>query len=110
MKCSTLEEVRSNIDRIDTAIIRLIAERTEYVKQASSFKKTESGVRAPDRVEAVIRRVREKASEYGADPDMTEALYREMISRFISMETEEFKRRQQAISSQWCEEKTDCDG
>lgn len=40
MKCSSLEEVRSNIDRIDNEIIKLIAERTGYVMQASSFRKT----------------------------------------------------------------------
>ena len=63
MKCNSLEEVRSNIDRIDNEIIKLIAERTDYVKQASSFKKSEDGVKAPKRVEAVIQKVREKAAE-----------------------------------------------
>lgn len=93
MKCNSLEEVRLNIDRIDSEIIKLLAERTGYVMQASRFKKNEDGVKAPSRVEAVIQKAREKASEYGADPDMVEALYREMISRFISMEMDEFKKK-----------------
>ena len=92
MKCNSLEEVRSNIDRIDNEIIKLIAERTDYVKQGSSFKKSEDGVKSPKRVEAVIQKVREKAAEYGADLDMVEVLYREMISRFVSMEMDEFKK------------------
>ena len=94
MICSSLEEVRSNIDRIDNEIIKLIAERTDYVKQAFSFKKNESGVKAPNRVEAVIHKVREKALQYCADPDMVETLYREMISCFINMEMDEFKKNQ----------------
>ena len=94
MICSNLEEVRSNIDRIDNEIIKLIAERTKYVKQASSFKKNENGVKAPNRVEAVIKKAREKALKYGANPDMIETLYREMISSFINMEMEEFKKNQ----------------
>ncbi len=94
MKCNSLEEVRSNIDRIDDQIIKLIAERTDYVKQASSFKKSEDGVKAPGRVEAVIKRVREKAEKYGANSDMVEVLYREMISRFVSMEMDVFKQSQ----------------
>ena len=93
MKCNSLEEVRLNIDRIDSEIIKLLAERTGYVMQASRFKKNEAGVKAPSRVEAVIQKAREKASEYGADPDMVEALYREMISRFISMEMNEFNKK-----------------
>lgn len=92
MECKSLEEVRANIDRIDNEIIKLIAERTGYVVQASAFKKSEEGVKAPARVEAVIQKVRTKAKEYGANPDMVEALYREMIARFISMEMNEFNK------------------
>ena len=92
MICKTLEEVRENIDRIDTEIIKLIAERGNYVSQASAFKKSEDGVKAPNRVEAVISKVRLKAEEYGANPEMVEALYREMINRFIKQEMDEFHK------------------
>lgn len=67
MKCNGLEEVRSNIDCIDNKIIKLIAERGYYVLQASAFKKSEAGVKAPNRVEEVIKKVRNRANEYGAD-------------------------------------------
>lgn len=92
MICQNLEEVRSNIDSIDDAIIKLIAKRGDYVAQASKFKKNEDGVRDTSRVEKVIQKVREKAEFYGASPDMVEALYREMISRFINMEMSEFHK------------------
>ena len=92
MICKDLEEVRSNIDRIDDAIIKLIAERGSYVAQAAKFKKNEDVVRDTSRVEKVIQKVREKAELYGASPDMVEALYREMISRFINMEMSEFHK------------------
>ena len=38
--------------------------------------------------------VRNKAEEYGAIPDMVEALYREMIARFILIEIEEFQKNE----------------
>ncbi len=38
----------------------------------------------------MIAKVRKKAKEYGANPDMVETLYREMISRFVNMEMSEF--------------------
>ena len=91
MKCESLEEVRANIDRIDGEIIRLVAERKKYVVQAAAFKKDEDGVKDTARVEKVIQKVREKAELYGADQDMIEALYREMISGFINMEMKEFQ-------------------
>lgn len=92
MKCNSLEEVREQIDQIDDAIIRLIAERGSYVVQASMYKKDEKAVVAPNRVELVLEKVRSKAEEYGAIPDMVEALYREMITRFVNMELEELKK------------------
>lgn len=92
MECKSLEEVRANIDKIDDGIIKLIAERTDYVRQAAKFKTNTNGVKAPDRVEAVIRKVRGEAEKNGADADMLEALYREMISRFIITETHEFEK------------------
>ena len=93
MECKSLEEVRANIDRIDDGIIKLIAERTEYVKQVAKFKSDAESVKAPEREEAVIQKVRGNAEKYGADADMAEALYREMISRFIEMEKREIEKR-----------------
>lgn len=92
MKCSSLEEVRANIDQIDDKIIQLITERGRYVIQASAFKKNADDVKAPDRVEEVIGKVRKKAIGYGADPDMLETIYRDMISGFIKMELEELDK------------------
>lgn len=92
MECKSLDEVRANIDRIDDSIIKLMGERTDYVRQAAKFRTNTDGVKAPNRVEAVIRKVRGEAEKYGADADMVEALYRGMISRFIAMETREFEK------------------
>lgn len=91
MKCVSLEQVRENIDRIDNEIIKLIAERGEYVTQASAFKKSEKAVRDSSRVETVVKNARSKAEQFGANPDLIEALYREMIERFISAEMSVFK-------------------
>lgn len=94
MQCESLEEVRANIDKIDDEIIKLIAQRGTYVMQASNFKKDEQGVKDTARVEAVIQKVRKKAALYGANQDLVEAVYREMISRFIGMEMEEFHHKE----------------
>lgn len=91
MGCNSLEEVRENIDRIDRNIIELIAERGVYVLQAALYKQDTVSVQAPKRVEAVIEKVRNYAAEFGADPDMVEKLYREMIAAFIMKELDEFK-------------------
>ena len=85
-ECRNLDEVRENIDRIDREIVRLLAERGHYVRQAAKFKKTSEDVQAPKRVEEVIANVRALAVEYNANPDIVEQVYRTLIARSIEDE------------------------
>lgn len=87
--CDSLEEVRANIDRIDRQLLGLIAERGGFVKQAARFKKTSDDVRAPQRVEQVIARVRVLAEEAGADAMVAERIWRAMIAAFVDAELDE---------------------
>lgn len=92
MKCENLEQVRVNIDRIDRDIVKLIAERSTYVAQAANLKKTIEEVKAPQRVEIIIEKVRNLAKEDGVNPDIVENIYREMISSFINFELSEHEK------------------
>jgi len=94
MDCKSLDEVRDNIDRVDNEIIKLVAERGSYVKQAAKFKKDGEAVKAPQRVETVIQKTRHLAVQYGANPDMIEKLYRDMIAGFINLEMNEFNKQE----------------
>jgi isochorismate pyruvate lyase len=87
--CRTIEDVRTHIDHIDRAIVTLLAERGAYVKQAAQFKKTTTDVKAPQRVEQVISKVTALSLELGANPSVTEQVYRAMISGFIRAELAE---------------------
>lgn len=84
--CSSLEEVRACIDDVDRRLVAALAQRHRYVLQAARFKQTDADVRAPARVEQVIAKVRALAGTEGVDPDLVEALYRQMIDRFIELE------------------------
>ena len=89
VNCNSLEDVRLNIDRIDRQIVSLLAERGAYVAQAARFKKTSDDVKAPQRVEQVIAKVAALSEELGANPAVTEQVYRAMISAFITAELAE---------------------
>jgi isochorismate pyruvate lyase len=88
--CNSLDEVRARIDQVDRQIVKLLAERGSYVKQAACFKKTIEDVKAPARVEQVIARVRMLSGEVGLDPAITEQVYRAMITAFIEAELSEY--------------------
>jgi isochorismate pyruvate lyase len=87
--CRDLNEVRENIDRIDNQIVKLIAERSYYVKQAANFKKHTEDVKAPKRVEMVIEKVCKLAENNNVNPNIVEVVYRNMINSFINLELEE---------------------
>ncbi|MFL1418853.1 chorismate mutase [Pseudomonas fildesensis] len=87
--CTTLDQVRENIDLLDQQIVTLLAERGGYVSQAARFKKDSDGVKAPQRVEQVITKVRDLSHEVGANPEVTEQVYRAMIAAFIEQELAE---------------------
>ena len=59
------------------------------MKQAARFKKTTDDVKAPQRVEQVISKVTALSQELGANPSVTEQVYRAMISGFINAELAE---------------------
>ena len=92
IECSNLDEVRAHIDRLDREIVERLAERGRYVVQAARFKKTESDVHAPARVEEVVANVRRHAAEFGAPADVIEDGYRALIAGFTREELEAHRR------------------
>ena len=84
-----LADVRARIDAIDGRLVRLLAEREELVRAAAAFKRDEQAVRAPDRVEQVVRLARERAADAGLSPEVAEAVWRAMISAFVDLELTE---------------------
>lgn len=86
VRCTSIEDVRQQIDLIDRDLVALLAKRGNLVTQAAAFKKTSDDVRAPARVEQVIAKVREIATQTGASPAVVEQVYRAMIAAFIEEE------------------------
>lgn len=84
--CRTLGEVRTNIDRIDDQILRLMAERSRYVAQAGRFKTSAATVRDDARIRQILTSIREKATKQGLDPDVAEATFRAMVEGFTAQE------------------------
>jgi len=86
-ECNNIEEIREAIDELDREIIALLGRRFQYVKGIVKFKdKNEQSIVARERKEAVIRSRRKLAVENGLDPNVIEALYRNLINHFIAEE------------------------
>ena len=92
IECNSIDEVRNNINNIDEQIVKLIAQRDEFVKQAAKFKKDSDAVKAPKRVEEVINKVKDLAKSTSANEEVLENVYRTMINSFIKAEMKEFEK------------------
>lgn len=88
--CADLAEVRANIDRLDDEIVRLIAERAMYVKDAARFKRDAFQVSAPARQAQVFDKARALAKRHNRGFDNLEQVvdttYRAMVAAFIANE------------------------
>ena len=91
--CANLAEVRGNIDRIDSQIIALMAERGKYVAEAGRFKADPAAVSAPARVEAIIDKVKAIARQDGLAESVADRSFRAMIAAFEDFERDEWRRR-----------------
>jgi isochorismate pyruvate lyase len=97
---TNLAGLRAEIDRIDEAIVRLMAERAMYVKDAARFKRDPFQVSAPARQAQVFAHVRELAQRlqpafnggFEGLPDVVEAAYRALVAGYIACEQQYFGR------------------
>ena len=92
-KCNTLEEVRSEIDGIDTKLVELISDRSHLIHQAAAFKNSIDEVKAEDRIEFIMQRVRHHALELGVNPNMISELFQIMIDEMVETEIAEFRNK-----------------
>ena len=89
--CTSMDEVRDEIDRIDEALVELVAERFTYVDRAWQLKSSPEEAVVPWRIQQVIDRVRGHAENNNLPPELVEALWRQMIGWFIQYEEEQLE-------------------
>ncbi len=88
-ECETMADLRAQIDRLDIALIDLLADRAGYIDRAAQIKaKIGMPARTTDRVAEVVANVRRLAEARGLDPDLAEALWRQLIEWAIAREEE----------------------
>lgn len=92
--CASMDEVRAEIDRVDRALVDLIAERWGYIDRAWQLKSSPNEARVPWRIRQVIELVRARAAGHGVPPELAEALWRQLIGWGIQYEEEKLAASQ----------------
>jgi len=85
--CRDMSEVRAEIDRVDDALLDLLAQRVGYIERAAELKPS-AGIPAnvPSRVSEVLARVGAGAQARGAPAELATRLWSVMIDWAIGHE------------------------
>ena len=92
-KCNSLEDVRKEIDLLDDKLVELISQRSHLIRQAAGFKNSIEEVKANDRIEFIMQRLRHKAIQLEVSPNMITDLYKIMIDEMVETEIAEFRNK-----------------
>ena len=90
--CTTMQDVRREVNALDDVLVPLLVERVGYMTQAARIKQGVEQVRDEARIQAIVDRVRERAQAEGGDADVMEAIYRSLMEACIAYEHREFAR------------------
>ena len=91
-KFKNLNEVRKSIDNVDIRLVKLIAEREFYVKEALKFKISRKQIIDKKRINIVLRRIKSLSKKYKVDRLIAEKIWKLMIKNFIILENKLFKK------------------
>ena len=93
MKYKNMEELRKELDLLDNDLIKLVSKRFKFIEEAAIIKDDVSKIRDNDRIENIIKRLRELAIDNDISPDIVEKLWRFIIELSIELETEIFDNK-----------------
>jgi isochorismate pyruvate lyase len=98
-RCLNMADLRAEIDRLDIALVSLLAERQTYIERAAEIKTKRARVHDQARIDDVVAKVLAAARAAGLSAAIAEPVWRTLIDRCIAHEFEMFDRKVAATSS-----------
>ena len=89
--CNSLKEIRDEMDILDEKLVELISQRSHLIRQVAKFKNSIDEVKADDRIEDIMQRVRRHAISLGINPNMISDLFTIMIDEMVETEVAELR-------------------
>jgi isochorismate pyruvate lyase len=94
--CADMPALRAQIDRLDRALVAMLAERQGYIERAAVIKKDRNVVHDDARIEDVVSKVLTQAKRAGLSAAIAEPVWRTLIARCIAHEFEAFDAKSSA--------------
>jgi isochorismate pyruvate lyase len=88
-----MADLRAEIDRLDLALVALLAERQTYIERAAQIKTDRGRVHDQARIDDVVAKVLTAARAAGLSPAIAEPVWRTLVDRCIAHEFQMFDRK-----------------
>jgi isochorismate pyruvate lyase len=92
-QCRSMVDVRAEIDRLDRALVRLLAERQTYIERAAEIKTARNTVHDQARIDDVVAKVLRSAQREGLSEQIAEPVWRVLVDRCIAHEFAMFDQK-----------------
>ena len=93
LKKQKLNKIRSELDKLDNSLIKLIKKRTDLVKKVLALKERKNQIVDQKRINIILRNIKKKSIKNKIDPKITNRIWKNMIMSYIDFERRNFKKK-----------------
>ena len=93
LKIKKLRKIRSELDKLDNLLIKLIKKRTFLVKKVLLLKEKKSQIIDRKRIKEILLNIKKKSQKSNIDPKITNKIWKNMIYAYIDYEKRNFKKK-----------------
>ena len=93
LKRKKLNKIRSELDKLDNSLIKLIKKRTNLVNQVLKLKDKKKEIIDNKRINIILRNIRKKSIANKIDPKITNRIWKNMIWSYIDYEKKIFNSK-----------------
>ena len=92
-KRNKLSKIRSELDKLDNSLIKIIKKRTNLVKKVLALKENKNQIVDHKRINKILKNIKKKSLKNNIDPKITNRIWKNMIYAYIDFEKRNFKKK-----------------
>ena len=92
-KRKKLSKIRSELDKLDNTLIKVIKKRTTLVNKVLALKDKKKQIIDQRRIKLILKNIKKKSIQNKIDPKITNRIWKNMIWSYIDYEKRNFKKR-----------------
>jgi chorismate mutase len=93
LKKEKLSKIRSDLDKLDNSLIKIIKKRTDLVKKVLALKERKNQIVDQKRIKLILKNIKKKSIKNDIDPKITNRIWKNMIFAYIDFERRNFKKK-----------------